>query len=164
MLSGKLHAFVEYETMEAAEKAVVLLNNHQDWRFGMRVKLLKQADKYGVKKKAWRDTDFQKNHNGESSYPAGHEEKHSSSEHQDDIHDEEKLEGEQKVKNEPKCQNRRRGSGRGQKYHGINGHGHGTLSSSYGSEHPKAPPGPKMPDGTKGFVMGRGRPLSSPPS
>lgn len=42
--------------------------------------------------------------------------------------------------------------------------GHGTLSSSYGAEGSKPPPGPKMPDGTRGFTMGRGRPPVSSPN
>ncbi|MEI4850439.1 hypothetical protein Q8G46_27650, partial [Klebsiella pneumoniae] len=47
LLSGKLHALVEYETVESAEKAVITLNDEQDWRYGMRVKLLKQMGKHG---------------------------------------------------------------------------------------------------------------------
>nr|GMD09752.1 la-related protein 6A [Ipomoea batatas] len=43
LLSGKLHALVEFDTVESAEKAVATLNNEQDWRFGLRVKLLKKA-------------------------------------------------------------------------------------------------------------------------
>ncbi|KAI3699438.1 hypothetical protein L2E82_43751 [Cichorium intybus] len=37
----QLHAVVEYDTLEAAENAVATLNNEQDCRHGMRVKLLK---------------------------------------------------------------------------------------------------------------------------
>jgi La-related protein 7 len=59
-----------------------------------------------------------------------------------------------------------RGRGRGQ-YYGHNrdaNHPVGTPPSSHGGlgEHPpvvsKPPPGPRMPDGTRGFTMGRGKP------
>lgn len=40
--------------------------------------------------------------------------------------------------------------------------GHGTTSSSHPIEPSKPPPGPRMPDGTRGFTMGRGRtPISN---
>ncbi|KAL8103460.1 hypothetical protein AgCh_027879 [Apium graveolens] len=42
LLCGKLHALVEYESVESAEKAVITLNDERDWRYGMRVKLLKK--------------------------------------------------------------------------------------------------------------------------
>lgn len=88
---------------------------------------------------------------------------------------------------------RNRGRGRRQKNRGTNGHGitkpalsfsyflssfpiqlcfvicllhtgHGTTSSCHAVEPSKPPPGPRMPDGTRGFTMGRGRPLISKPS
>ncbi|CAK9146691.1 unnamed protein product, partial [Ilex paraguariensis] len=67
-----------------------------------------------------------------------------------------------KEKNGHRAQNR--GRGRRQKYRGTGGQGHGTISSSHGVETSKPPPGPKMPDGTRGFTIGRGRPLASNPS
>lgn len=36
--------------------------------------------------------------------------------------------------------------------------GHGGTSSIRTTEPSKPPPGPKMPDGTRGFAIGRGRP------
>lgn len=36
--------------------------------------------------------------------------------------------------------------------------GHGTTTSTHIVEPSKPPPGPRMPDGTRGFTMGRGRP------
>ncbi|KAI3753829.1 hypothetical protein L2E82_25893 [Cichorium intybus] len=47
----QLHAVVEYDTVEAAENAVATLNNEQDWRHGMRVKLLKCKAKNTQRKK-----------------------------------------------------------------------------------------------------------------
>ncbi|CAA3014522.1 la-related 6A [Olea europaea subsp. europaea] len=130
-----LHALVEYDTVEAAEKAVVTLNNEQDWRFGLRVKLLKKTNKPGQKKKNWRESEPEKSNNTQVSDPVGNEENLYSS--------------------------RNRGRGRRQKLYGTNGHGHGTHASGHGIEPLKPPPGPRMPDGTRGFTMGRGRPLAS---
>ncbi|XP_031500602.1 la-related protein 6A-like isoform X2 [Nymphaea colorata] len=46
---GKWHAFVEYETVEAAEKAVLTLNDGGNWRTGMHVQLLVQrTGKHGL--------------------------------------------------------------------------------------------------------------------
>lgn len=84
---------------------------------------------------------------------------------------------------------RNRGRGRRQNYHGTTGHGnslklcngyfpsifihllklsffkillgHGTQYSNHGIEPSKPPPGPRMPDGTRGFAMGRGRPSAT---
>ncbi|KAJ8549346.1 hypothetical protein K7X08_033053 [Anisodus acutangulus] len=172
LLSGKLHALVEYNTVEAAEKAVAILNNEQDWRFGLRVKLLKKTNnKPGQSKKGWRDQDSDRNNNIQASDLAVNEENHSS-EHHVDSQDEEEGDhlsketiGEhaQGEKSGPRVPTRNRGRGRRNK-RGTNGHGHGTTTSSHAVEPSKPPPGPKMPDGTRGFTMGRGRPLSSSPS
>ncbi|KAF3675031.1 La-related protein 6A [Capsicum annuum] len=88
LLSGKLHAVVEYYSVEAAEKAVSILNDEQDWRFGLRVKLLKKTNKPGQSKKCWRDQDSDRNNNIQASDLAGNEENHSS-EHPVDSQDEE---------------------------------------------------------------------------
>ncbi|XP_027089075.1 la-related protein 6A [Coffea eugenioides] len=174
LLSGKLHALVEYDTVEAAEKAVAHLNNEQDWRYGLRVKLLKKKTKE-VGKKVWREVDAEKNI-VQASNTAVEEENNDSSDHHDDSHDEEEGDhltkdksgehprkeknGDHLHKENNGQRNRHRGRGRRQKYHGTNGHGHGTPPSSH-VEPSKPPPGPKMPDGTRGFTMGRGRPLVS---
>ncbi|CAI9760099.1 unnamed protein product [Fraxinus pennsylvanica] len=168
LLSGKLHALVEYDTVEAAEKAVVTLNNEQDWRFGLRVKLLKKTSKPGQKKKVWRESEPEKSNNTQLSDAVGNEENLYSSEHHDDSHDDEDVEHFAKEKNGahlPKEKDgnkgRNRGRGRRQKLYSTNEHGHGTHASSHGIEPSKPPPGPRMPDGTRGFTLGRGRPLAS---
>ncbi|KAJ8545320.1 hypothetical protein K7X08_017903 [Anisodus acutangulus] len=162
LLSGKLHALVEYNTVEAAAKAVAILNNEQDWRFGLRVKLLKKTNKPGQSKKGWRDQDSDRNNNIQAADLAVNEENHSS-EHLVDSQDEEEgdhlskeIVGEhaQGEKNGPRVPTRNRGRGRRNK-RGTNGHGHGTTTSSHAFEPLKPPPGPKMPDGTRGFTMGR---------
>ncbi|MCL7028814.1 hypothetical protein MKW94_016535, partial [Papaver nudicaule] len=51
-VSGKIHALIEYETVEAAMKAVSTLNDEKNWRSGMRVEiLLSRMSKYGLASK-----------------------------------------------------------------------------------------------------------------
>ncbi|KAI9198054.1 hypothetical protein LWI28_009223 [Acer negundo] len=159
LISNKLHALVEYETVEAAEKAVATLNNEQDWRNGMRVKLLQRMGKYGHKMQAWRGSESEKNGIGHASEQTGDEENHNSSEHHEDTHDEEEGDHLSKEKNGQKGRNRGRvrRNGGNSRYRGTNGLGHGTSFSTHVVES-KPPPGPRMPDGTRGFTMGRGRP------
>ncbi|XP_073121023.1 la-related protein 6A isoform X2 [Henckelia pumila] len=166
LISGKLHALVEYDTVEAAEKAVTLLNNEQDWRYGLRVKLLKKVSKAGQKKKNWRESESEKCNNVQASEASGNEENRDSSE-QHESHDEEMVDQSSREKNGVHLAKEKNGHkgrnhapGRRQKHHGPSGHGHGTQLSSHGMEPSKPPPGPKMPDGTRGFAMGRGRPTT----
>ncbi|EOY27718.1 Translation initiation factor eIF-2B subunit delta, putative isoform 2 [Theobroma cacao] len=151
LISSKIHALVEYETVEAAEKAVATLNDEQDWRNGMR-------SKYGQRRQAWRGSDPEKNSTGRASDQTGDEENNTSSEHHEDIPDEEDGEHLSKDKNGHRFRNR--GRARRQKHRGTNGLGHGSTSA-HAIEPSKPPPGPRMPDGTRGFTMGRGRPLDS---
>ncbi|TYI78848.1 hypothetical protein E1A91_D06G243000v1 [Gossypium mustelinum] len=162
LISSKLHALVEYETIEAAEKAVATLNDEHDWRNGMHVKLLERKGKHGQRKQAWRGPAHEKNINTQVSDQTGTEEKNASSEYHEDIPDDEDGEHLSKEKNGVRPRNR--GRGRRQKNRGTNGHGHGTTSSCHAVEPLKPPPGPRMPDGTRGFTMGRGRSLISKPS
>ncbi|XP_071697716.1 la-related protein 6A [Rutidosis leptorrhynchoides] len=166
LLSGKLHAVVQYETVEAAEKAVATLNNEQDWRNGMRVKLLKRRVK-NAHKKHGHDSEKKKEHvsekksNVQTESPGDKENYHSSEHCVDTLNEEEESHNgdhKSKDKNGNKGQNWRRS--RKQKYQGSSGMGHGTTSHNHVGEVSKPPPGPKMPDGTRGFTMGRGKPLS----
>ncbi|KAL7089346.1 hypothetical protein ACP275_13G182000 [Erythranthe tilingii] len=161
----KIHALVEYDNLEAAEKAVATLNNEQDWRYGLRVKFVKKL-KPGHKIKMWRESEAEKASNVQTSDPSVKEDNHCSTEHHDDLHNEEDADHLTREKNEVHLakekngqKGRNRGRGRRQQYHGPNGHGHGFTS--HGIEPSKPPPGPKMPDGTRGFTMGRGRPLAT---
>ncbi|KAG8385296.1 hypothetical protein BUALT_Bualt03G0027200 [Buddleja alternifolia] len=130
LISGRLHALVEYDTVEAAEKAVATLNNEQDWRYGLRVKLLKKMNKAGQKKKVWRESEPEKSSSAQTSKPSGNEENHYSSEQHDDSHDEEDVDhltkdehGALLLKEKNGNKGRNRGRGRRQKYHTANGHG-----------------------------------------
>ncbi|CAI0545143.1 unnamed protein product [Linum tenue] len=162
LVSIKLHALVEYDTVEAAEKAVASLNNEQDWRNGMHVKLLKRVVGNPAQRKPWKEHDFDKSSNVRvsSSQTVGEEVVNPTQENRHDLSpEEEEAEHVSKEKNGQRA--RARGRGRRNRYHNSNGMGHGTASSVHAAEPSKPPPGPKMPDGTRGFTMGRGRPLAS---
>lgn len=162
LLCGKLHALVEYETVESAEKAVITLNDERDWRYGMRVKLLKKQVKQGQRKTAWREAGSEKGpekHSAQATDSAGEKENHVSTEQHNDTPDDEE-DGEHQTKEKNGNRARNRGRGRNQKYRSTNGLGHGSVHLNHVGETSKPPPGPRMPDGTRGFTMGRGRPLS----
>ncbi|XP_023518764.1 la-related protein 6A isoform X1 [Cucurbita pepo subsp. pepo] len=177
LISNKLHALVEYETLEASEKAVATLNDEQDWRNGMRVKPFKHLVKHGQKKQHWRVSDPDKNGTGrltDHSCPDKNstgrttdqnvdEEIQNITEHHEDVPDEVNfaLEGDHQHKDKHGHRGRNQGRTRRKKYKGVNAMGHGTTTSAHHIELPKPPPGPKMPDGTRGFTMGRGRPPTS---
>nr|XP_004293591.2 PREDICTED: uncharacterized protein LOC101309803 isoform X2 [Fragaria vesca subsp. vesca] len=157
-ISNKLHALIEYDTVEATEKAVAILNNEEDWRNGMRVKLLKQMSKYGQsaqRRQSRGGFDSEKSSSIRTS-EAGIEETHNASEHHNGTPDEEDGGG-QLPKEKTGHRGRNRGQSGRQKYLGLNGFGHGTTSSAHPIEPSKPPPGPRMPDGTRGFTTGRGR-------
>ncbi|MBA0869866.1 hypothetical protein Goshw_004467 [Gossypium schwendimanii] len=166
LVSSKLHALVEYETAEAAEKAVSVdkvatLNDERDWRNGMHVKLLKRImGKHAQRRPAWRGPDpAEKNSNARASDQTGDDENNASNQHHEGLPDDEDGENLSKEKNGHRPRNR--GRARKPRTRGTNGLGHGTTSSSHAIEPSKPPPGPRMPDGTRGFTMGRGRPLVS---
>ncbi|KAL6500718.1 hypothetical protein OROHE_025515 [Orobanche hederae] len=168
LIIGKLHALVEYDTVEAAEKAVATLNNEQDWRYGLRVKLLKKLKNPGQQKKnVPRESEPERGSTVQTSEQAANEDKHTSEQH-DGSHDDEDVDHISKEKNDVHLlkdksghKGRNRGRGRKQKYYSTNGHGHGTQFLGHGMEPSKPPPGPRMPDGTRGFTLGRGRPLAT---
>ncbi|KAK8618574.1 hypothetical protein V6N13_132561 [Hibiscus sabdariffa] len=160
LVSSKLHALVEYQTVEAAEKAVTTFNDERDWRNGMHVKLLKRMGNHAQRRQAWRGPEPEKNSNARASDQTGDNEKHTSSQHHEGLPDDEDGEPLSKEKNGHRPRNK--GRAMKPKTRGTtNGLGHGTTSSSHAIEPSKPPPGPSMPDGTRGFTMGRGRPLVS---
>ncbi|XP_050148291.1 la-related protein 6A-like isoform X2 [Malus sylvestris] len=159
LISNKLHALVKYDTVEAADKAVTTLNNEEDWRNGMRVKLLKQV--YGQRKQPWKGFESEKSSGNRSNDQTGDEENHTLSVKHNDARTIDEEDGERVPKEKTGHRGRNRGQSGRQKYRGTNGFGHGTTTANHGIEPWKPPPGPRMPDGTKGFTMGRGRTLST---
>ncbi|XP_047084560.1 LOW QUALITY PROTEIN: la-related protein 6B-like [Lolium rigidum] len=203
LFANKLHAFVEYDTIEDAEKATLVLNDERNWRSGLRVRLLNSCMAKGGKgRKGGHETD------------AHGDEDVSTSDQPNDKHLEETSQpsdalGEHVSEESTGDTGRGRGRGRGRggrgrgrgynnhnnQYHNNNhpqhhhqnsnnqgnnrggGHPIGTPPSS----HPvkteqqqtqslppaganKQQPGPRMPDGTRGFSMGRGKPQALTPS
>ncbi|CAN6453061.1 unnamed protein product [Victoria cruziana] len=117
---GKWHAFVEYETVEAAEKAVSTLNDGGNWRTGMHVQLLVQrTGKHGLASAGCHTTSVD---NESSTALDNTGEVHDST--TDDTHDE-KPEGEAHPanhRNGSKGHRGTRGRGRGQHYiHHVSG-------------------------------------------
>uniref|UniRef100_A0A1D1ZE07 La-related protein 7 n=1 Tax=Anthurium amnicola TaxID=1678845 RepID=A0A1D1ZE07_9ARAE len=172
-LGNKLHAFVEYETVEEAEKAVVELNDEKNWRSGLRVRLLPRCmTKFGQSRRKVGYEGEGIGDDNDVSTSNQHHEKHfddslrtieASLEHisDDGYHDKEGG------------ARRGRGRGRGAKGRGrgqchpssnyrVSGYGAATQPSGHPApaEQPtvtKQLPGPRMPNGTRGFTMGRGK-------
>uniref|UniRef100_A0A1J3FSZ6 La-related protein 6A n=1 Tax=Noccaea caerulescens TaxID=107243 RepID=A0A1J3FSZ6_NOCCA len=171
-ITTRLHAFVEYETVEAAEKAAATLNNEQDWRNGLRVKLLEQAGKFVQRRPARREVDTEKDNTGRvHDQTGGEENKKANDQQHNHRHHHSDTRADDDVANKNGNKSRVQGRGRRQNQQGSNGHGTSPSSSSSFHQnynhHPvevtKRPPGPRMPDGTRGFTMGRGKPLAPPP-
>uniref|UniRef100_K3XGR7 HTH La-type RNA-binding domain-containing protein n=1 Tax=Setaria italica TaxID=4555 RepID=K3XGR7_SETIT len=68
ILSSKVHALVEYEAVEAAEKAVTTLSDESNWRTGMKVRLIsKGSAKHSKSSKENQDTVSKKNNQNQHS-------------------------------------------------------------------------------------------------
>ncbi|XP_048623028.1 la-related protein 6A-like isoform X2 [Brassica napus] len=168
----RLHAFVEYESVEAADKAAATLNNEQDWRNGLRVKLLEQTGKFAQRRPGRKEVDTVKDNTGQVHDQIGGEENKKSNEHQHHRHHHSDTPADNDSGDKNGNKTRSRGRGRRQNNQGGNGHGSSPSTSSslhhyyhhHHAEVSKPPPGPRMPDGTRGFTLGRGKPLPAPTS
>ncbi|VAI29334.1 unnamed protein product [Triticum turgidum subsp. durum] len=189
MVEG-LHAFVEYETHEDAEKAILELNDERNWRNGLRSRLLNTCMTKGPVK--GKTGGHEGDGNGEDDVSTSNQSNERQLEGSFQLADvlPEHLFDENSDKQGPKHGKGRGccGKGRGRGYHQLNnyhhhihnGSNHHQVINSRGS-HPvgtppntqlimveqllpvanKQPPGPRMPDGTRGFAMGRGKPSSA---
>ncbi|XP_022026905.1 la-related protein 6C isoform X2 [Helianthus annuus] len=157
----QLHALVEYETSEMAEKAVEKLNDERNWRKGLRVRLLLRRSPKSVLKSRKSEFDGLLDDDIDEAYDLPEE---SSPTNVIELAiDNNAEEGSKK--------GWARGRGKS-KIRTSSHNGRGVLSQSpqsSGSTHsettlsPKlSPKGPRMPDGTRGFTMGRGKPMSPP--
>ncbi|GAB4858955.1 hypothetical protein Ancab_010427 [Ancistrocladus abbreviatus] len=178
LYSNKLHAFVEYESIELAEKAAAELNDEGDWRNGLRVRpLLKRMSKsvQARAKKVGSEGEGTCEEDDTSTSEQSQNEKQAEDPYKSpcrspDIHCHEHLGEEQGVDKESgqkKGRSHGRGKGRGRNHHQLTNRGNHVgppMSNPVSSEQPstmaKQPPGPRMPDGTRGFSMGRGKPLA----
>ncbi|KAG6549214.1 hypothetical protein Mapa_009200 [Marchantia paleacea] len=188
VVSNKLHALIEFETVEQAEKAVTALTDERNWRSGLRVRLLLRRTFQS--KHGYQQAPFQKGRKASGGEDSGGEEEDvvgaqdksgEESGHANDRSEEappECLQGNDAgtvdrdgggKRGRGRGRGGRGGRGRGQ-HTGVNGsrtHQLGTSPQSsitISSEVVgRPPPGPRMPDGTRGFSMGRGKiPIMGP--
>ncbi|XP_077229778.1 la-related protein 6B-like isoform X2 [Tasmannia lanceolata] len=170
LFSNKLHAFVEYETVEQAEKAVAELNDERNWRSGLRVRLLhKRTTKSARGKKTGHEGDWNAEEDDVSTSEHLNEKQPDDAQPSETSHEpmaEENLnDRDGGARKGGRGRGRNKGRGRGQYHNNRGGPSIGTPPSgnSIQNELPiatKQPPGPRMPDGTRGFTLGRGKPLS----
>lgn len=171
--SSKFHAFVEYESTEVAEKAVVELTDEGNWRNVLKVRLLKNVLK-SIQVRARRvGHDVQPIAKKDEVVPEMQqlEENHLEDSLQQSDTQFPELQGEDNICGNPHGKGpisvggkgKGKGMGRGRAHHPMNcGSLSGTppLEISIPSERlvvAKVSPVPRMPDGTRGFSMGRGK-------
>ncbi|KAI5065861.1 hypothetical protein GOP47_0018485 [Adiantum capillus-veneris] len=167
VVSNKLHALVEYETVEQAERAVAELTDQGNWRRGLHVRLLlRRTNKHNASKS------HKVNEGADGSGP----EDDAATSASDNVVDRGGEEGNIQDRSEelPGGDNAqldgssKKGRGRGR----VRGRGRGQYHPNGGRSHPvgtppqanmlsnfevKPPLGPRMPDGTRGFTLGRGK-------
>ncbi|CAL1372509.1 unnamed protein product [Linum trigynum] len=167
-MSNKLHALVEFETPDVAERAVERLNDERNWRKGLRVRLLLRYSPKSVLKS--RRSEFEGVLDDEEGSFSDSLDDISIPTSTADLTSESKVDEISGSSKKAGC-GRGRGKGRGGRLQ-SHGSGRGLLSpsppavtSSFGpfeaaaSVKYNATKGPRMPDGTRGFAMGRGKPL-----
>ncbi|KAL5997927.1 hypothetical protein ACLOJK_008861 [Asimina triloba] len=171
-LANKLHAFVEYESIDLAEKAVAELNNERNWRSGLKVRLLlRRTTRPSRGRKQENDWIGEEDDVSTSEQPSeklGEDFQPSESSHEhagEEGSNNGLLDKESGARRAGRARGRGKGRGRGQHYNNRGGHPVGTPPSNNSmlNDQPalsKQPPGPRMPDGTRGFTFGRGKPLS----
>ncbi|KAK7400835.1 hypothetical protein VNO78_12142 [Psophocarpus tetragonolobus] len=157
-VSNKLHALVEYETSDIADKAVEKLNDERNWRKGMRVRLLLRCSPKSVLKSRKSEFDGYLDDDEFLNSEIAEDSSHSNNAELLDTNGDENSVGSKKG------WARGRGKGRGR----IQGRGllappSQSSSTAQCDAHTKPnTKGPRMPDGTRGFTMGRGKPISPP--
>ncbi|KAA8536164.1 hypothetical protein F0562_028642 [Nyssa sinensis] len=162
VVSNKLHALIEYQMPDIAEMAVDRLNDERNWRKGLRVRLLLRCSPKSVLKSRKSEFDgiFDDNE-----APLTESAEDSSQPYSSELVVESNAE-EYSVGSK-KGWGRSRGKSR-PRIQSHNGRGLLTLSSLpsnfiQGETSAKQiMKGPRMPDGTRGFTMGRGKPIDPP--
>lgn len=178
--SGKFHAFVEYESVEVAEKAVAELNDEGNWRNCLKVRLLNKSVVRPTNPRA-KKVGREGQHAGKRDEAVAPEMQGSKDNHledalrQSDAHNiEPQMESNAKSTAARKGRTSGGGKGRGK------GQGRGRppppthdgnivgspqcevplSTEKFNNNAAKASPVPRMPDGTRGFSMGRGKPVA----
>ncbi|KAK8475985.1 hypothetical protein V6N11_063423, partial [Hibiscus sabdariffa] len=143
-MSNMLHALVEFESTELAEKAVEKFNDERNGNKGLQVWLLLRLSSKSVLK--IRKSEFDSILNKDN---LPHTEESESFFHSNNV---ESLEnkGEDNGRVGSKKRRGKRGKGRGRGGRGMTAANMKQTSN-----------GPRIPDGTKGFTMGQGKPLMS---
>ncbi|KAJ8645590.1 hypothetical protein MRB53_007338 [Persea americana] len=161
LISNKLHALVEYETTEQAEKAVEKLNDERNWRKGLRVRMLLRRSPRSVIRGRKSDYDhFDRNSDDDEVPPSESlEESPLSTEQPAENNAEENSSGSKRGWSRSRGKSR----GRSQSHSGRgllapSPQPSGTIQCEASSK--QTPRGPRMPDGTRGFTMGRGKPVT----
>lgn len=184
VVSNKLHALVEFETVEQAEKAVLALTDQRNWRSGLRVRLLLRRTFQS--KHGYQQASFQKGRKGGGGDESGGEDEEGAEDKTGEDFGLPNDRSEDAPGNDAagtldrdaaskKAKGRGRGrgmTGRGRGQHngphhhtGSNGSRNHQLGTSPQTSHSpigsevvgRPPPGPRMPDGTRGFTLGRGK-------
>ena len=187
-----MHAFVEYESIELAEKAVMELNDEDNWRNGLKVRILnrwtgKSGQTRGKKIGYESEVSFKEDDtSSEASEKHSDDLWHHLDAHLNDLA-EEHVDGQRKGLNRSWVKGLGQGRGRPQ-FHQTSRGGHlstppasmrraysvGSALSSINrfslagqpsmlsdqSAPVKQTSVPRMPDGTRGFSMGRGKPVA----
>ncbi|KAK8458757.1 hypothetical protein SEVIR_2G002100v4 [Setaria viridis] len=187
LVSNKMHALVEYETSQQAEKAVEKLNDERNWRKGLRVRtVLRRSPKSVMRLKRpdfdhFVGSDDDSPHSQMSSETPDHSPEAAAHHHQQDEQQHQK--GGWGARGRGKLHVTAPPHSPQSAPAGMAGHfdpppassssprAKCPAASSPRQQHkqqqcpfsPRQPPqGPRMPDGTRGFTMGRGKPPSSP--
>ncbi|XP_039006323.1 la-related protein 6C-like [Hibiscus syriacus] len=145
IMSNKLHALVEYESKEIAEKAVEKLNDEWNWRKGLRVRLLLSLRLSPKSVLKARKSEFDGMLDGDDSLLANYSEDSSLSNNAESV------------------ENNVEDNGVGSKRGWVKGRakGWGRLQNHCETSVKHMMKGPRMPDGTRGFTMGRGKRITS---
>ncbi|KAL7236661.1 hypothetical protein ACSBR1_019876 [Camellia fascicularis] len=164
LISNKIHALIEYETSEIADKAVEKLNDERNWRKGLRVRVLLRCSPKSVLKSRKSEIDgilddCETPHESAEDSSLSH-----ISELIADNNDEENSAGTKKGfgrgrgKPRPRTQSQ---SHNGRCLLSPSPQSSGSIQfEAFAKQTTK---GPRMPDGTRGFTMGRGKPLTTTP-
>ncbi|KAH9695715.1 hypothetical protein WN943_024504 [Citrus x changshan-huyou] len=159
-VSNKLHALVEYESTDIAEKAVEKLNDERNWRKGLRVRVLLRCSPKSVLKT--KKSEFEGILDDEEADAA---EDSSHPNNQESVAENNNVEENSGGSKKGWARGRGKGRGRAQSHNSRSLLTPPPQSSNASQNEASAKQtfkGPRMPDGTRGFTMGRGKPLSSP--
>ncbi|GMP38188.1 hypothetical protein CsSME_00009529 [Camellia sinensis var. sinensis] len=164
VISNKIHALVEYETSEIADKAVEKLNDERNWRKGLRVRVLLRCSPKSVLKSRKSEfdgilDDCETPHESAEDSSLSH-----ISELIADNNDEENSAGTKKGFGRGRGKPRPRTQS--QSHNGrclLSPSPQSSGSFQFEASAKQTTKGPRMPDGTRGFTMGRGKPLTTTP-